>query len=83
MERNKDSIKSKALEKLDSFVESRIKYYEDNDMSIKEFCLGYIPNNYFTEDEKREIRNSIKQIKDGKVEFYCKCRGIDISDKLK
>ncbi len=80
---NKDSIKSKALEKLDSFVKSRLKYHEDNDMTMHDFSLGYIPDSLFSEEEKKEINNSVKQIKDGGVEHYCKYRGIDIPDKLK
>lgn len=82
MERNKKIIKGEALTKLDSIVKSIIKNLDDNDMSIKDFSLGYIDKGLFTEDEIMEIRNSIKQIEDGRVEFYCHCRGIDIPNKL-
>ncbi len=78
-----DVVKAKALEKLDSLVKSGIKYIEDNDMSIKNFNLGCIPDSLFSEEERKEVNNSVKQIEDGEIEFYCKCRGIDIPDKLK
>lgn len=83
MERNKNVIKAETLEKLDSVVESELKRLTDCGLSIKDFSLGYISKDYFTEEEEREIRNSIKQIEDGGVKFYCNSRGIDIPDKIK
>ncbi len=83
MERNRHIIKREAFAKLNSIVKFNIKYLEDNNMSIKDFSLGDIDNNFFTEDEKREISNSIKQIEGGRLESYCRDQGINIPDKLK
>jgi hypothetical protein len=83
MERNKNIIKAEALEKLDSIVELELKSLEENGMSINDFSLDHMLQDLFSEEEDKEVLNSIEQIRAGRVDFYCKCRGIDIPDKLK
>ena len=78
---NRDENKRKALEKLDELVKMELDYLRGTDSSINKFSLN-IPKNYFTEDEKNEILNSIKQVQTNII-FYCQSRGIEIPELIK
>lgn len=78
---NRDENKRKALEKLDELVKMELEYLNDAKSSITTFSLN-IPENYFTEEEKDEISNSIKQAQTNII-FYCQSRGIEIPELIK
>lgn len=77
-----DKIKANAFEKLDEFVKGELQYLVDNNYPLKMFSMENMLSDHLTENEKREVNNSIQQLKEGAVKFYCKCRGIDIPKQL-
>ena len=79
--KNKNQIKREALKKLDKLVKMELKCLNDANSSITTFSLN-IPKNYFTEEEKDEISNSIKQVQTN-ILNYCLNRGIDIPKSIK
>lgn len=79
---NQNSIKRKALEKLDEFVKGELQYLVNNSYPLQLFNIeNMLPDN-LNEKEKEEINKSILQLKEGAVKFYCICRGIDIPEQL-
>lgn len=74
----KDKIKARALKKLDEFVIGELRYLADNNYPLKSFGMNNMLPDYFTPEEKKEVENSIQQLRDGKIESYCSCRNITI-----
>ena len=77
-----DEIKANALEKLDEFVKGELQYLVANNYSLKMFRVENMLSDHLNETEKKEVNNSIQQLKEGAVKFYCKCRGINIPEQL-
>ena len=76
------SIRESAFGKLDEFVKGELQYLVDNKYPLKMFNIDNMLPDNLDEDEKEEVKNSILQLKEGAVMFYCKCRGIDIPGQL-
>lgn len=77
-----DKIKAIALEKLDEFVKGELQYLVDNNYPLKKFRVENMLPDHLTNNEKKEVNNSIQQLKEGAVKSYCKCRGIVIPQEL-
>lgn len=77
----KDKIKAKALEKLDKYVKSQLKYHQDVGQPLEAFSMDMFDDS-FSDEERDEIKNSIQQLTEGNVAFYCSCRGIEIPSSL-
>lgn len=77
----KDKIKAKALEKLDKYVESQLKYHQDVGQLLEAFSMDMF-DDFLSDEERIEIKNSIKQLTEGNVVFYCSCRDIEIPSTL-
>lgn len=77
-----DEIKANALEKLDEFVKGELQYLVANNYPLKMFRVENMLSDHLNETEKKEVNNSIQQLKEGAVKFYCKCRGINIPEQL-
>lgn len=76
----KTKIKREALEKLDGYVKGELKYLKDTNSSLDNFNLKV--EDLFNEEELRELGNSIIQLNEGNIEFYCLCRDIIIPKEL-
>lgn len=72
---DKDKLKAEALKKLDWLVKAELKRLEDTKQGLGAFKLE-IPEDYFNEEERKEVANSITQTKEN-IKFYCLCRGIE------
>lgn len=77
-----DKIKRTALEKLNSIVKYTFVYLIDNHLSLSDFYLTETQLDCLTEKEKHEVKGCIEQLTSNKVEFYCKCQGIEIPKEL-
>ena len=77
-----DKIKAIALEKFDEFVKGELQYLVDYNYPLKKFRVENMLPDHLTNNEKKEVNNSIQQLKEGAVKFYCKCRGIVIPQEL-
>ncbi len=77
-----DKIKRAALEKLNFIVENSFVYLIDNHLSLGDFYLTETQLDCLTEMEKHEVKGCIEQLTSNKVEFYCKCQGIEIPEVL-
>jgi len=79
---NQHVIKKSALDKVDEFVNGELRYLVDNKYPLKKFNIDNMLPDNLTEKEKKEVIESIQQLKEGAVKFYCICRGIDIPEQL-
>ena len=77
-----DEIKMRALAKLNEYVEGELKYLVDNKLKLSSFSMANMLIDCLSEEEKTEIHNSIQQLMEDKVKFYCMCQGIEIPQSL-
>lgn len=72
-----DKLKKEALEKLERLVKAELKYLEDTGKTLDNFTSEHIRDK-FSEDEVKEIRNSLESLLTHRFLFrYCKITGIE------
>lgn len=77
---NLNSIKRKALEKLDVLVKEAISYNRDTKVPIDSVSIIPPSDTYFSEVEYREIERNMETINASSngLRAYCRDRGIEL-----